>query len=119
MGTVDVIIVGAGTAGLGALREVRKRTQSFIIINDGPWGTMCARVGCMPSKALIEAASAFHRRRDFAEFGMSGGEVLTVDVSAVLARIRRIRDAQLKEARHLTDDLGDRAIRGRASLLGP
>jgi len=45
----------AGTAGLSALREVKKRTQSFAIINDGPWGTLCARVGCMPSKALIAA----------------------------------------------------------------
>jgi dihydrolipoamide dehydrogenase len=116
---VDVAIIGAGTAGLGAFREVKKYTQSFALINDGPWGTMCARVGCMPSKALIEAASAFHRRRDFAEFGMSGGEGLTVDVPRVLARVRRIRDAQLKEARHLTDDLGDRAISGRASLVGP
>jgi len=33
---VDVIIVGAGTAGLGALREIRKHTDSFVIINDGP-----------------------------------------------------------------------------------
>ena len=47
---LDVIIVGAGSAGLAALREVRKYTQRFVIINDGPWGTVCARVGCMPSK---------------------------------------------------------------------
>src|SRR5580698_7663119 len=119
MGAVDVIIVGAGTAGLGALREVRKRSQSFIIINDGPWGTMCARVGCMPSKALIEAAGEFHRRLTFSELGLSGGDGLRVDAGAVLARVRKVRDAFVNETRELTDDLGERAISGRARLRGP
>jgi dihydrolipoamide dehydrogenase len=119
MAAVDVIIVGAGTAGLGALREVRKRTQSFIIVNDGPWGTMCARVGCMPSKALIEAAGEFHRRLVFSELGLSGGDGLRVDAGAVLARVRKVRDAFVNETRELTDDLGERAISGRARLRGP
>ena len=46
--TFDTIIIGAGSAGLSALREVRKRTNSFLIINDGPWGTTCARPGRHP-----------------------------------------------------------------------
>ncbi len=41
--TLDVAIIGAGTAGLAALREVRKYTQRFVIINDAPWGTHCLR----------------------------------------------------------------------------
>jgi dihydrolipoamide dehydrogenase len=119
MDTADVIIVGAGTAGLSALREVRKRTQSFVIINDGPWGTMCARVGCMPSKALIEAANEFHRRLVLSELGISGGEGLRVDARAVLARVRSVRDGFLTETREVTADLGERAISGRARLRGP
>jgi dihydrolipoamide dehydrogenase len=115
--SVDVVIVGAGSAGLGALREVRKHTQKLVIVNDGPWGTMCARVGCMPSKALIEAAHAFHRRRDFAEFGVSGADGLRVDLAAVFARVRKVRDVDTGEARQITDDLGDRAVSGRARLL--
>jgi dihydrolipoamide dehydrogenase len=116
---VDAIIVGAGTAGLSALREVRRRTQSFIIVNDGPWGTMCARVGCMPSKTLIEAAGEFHRRLVFSELGLSGGDGLCVDAGAALARVRKVRDGFVRENRELTDDLGERAISGRARLRGP
>jgi dihydrolipoamide dehydrogenase len=71
--TLDVIIIGAGSAGLAALREVRKRTGNFLLINDGDYGTTCARVGCMPSKALIEAANAYHRRHTFEAFGIRGG----------------------------------------------
>ena len=78
---LDVIIIGAGSAGLAALREVQKRTRNFVIINDGSWGTVCARVGCMPSKTLIEAANAFHRRKTFDEFGIRGGEHLTLDIA--------------------------------------
>lgn len=115
----DVIIVGAGTSGLGALREVRQHSQNFLIINDGPWGTMCARVGCMPSKALIEAAEDFDRRLVLGELGISGGDGLRVDARAVLERVRRIRDGFVSETRELTDDLGERAISGRACLRGP
>ena len=41
---LDTLIIGAGTAGLAALREVRKRTDRYLIVNEGPWGTTCARV---------------------------------------------------------------------------
>ncbi|MBA3756205.1 MAG: dihydrolipoyl dehydrogenase [Nitrosomonas sp.] len=114
---LDVIIVGAGSAGLAALREVRKRTQRFVIINDGPWGTICARVGCMPSKLLIEAANAFHRRDTFEEFGIRGAGHLTLDIPAALRRVRQLRDDFVASTRKTTEELGERAISGRARLL--
>ena len=115
---LDVIIVGGGTAGLAALREVRKRTDNFLIINDGPWGTVCARVGCMPSKALIEGANAFHRRTSFSEFGIQGAEALGIDIAAALRRVRRLRDEFVASTLKTTSDLGQRALSGRARLLG-
>lgn len=87
---VDTVIVGAGSAGLSALREVRRYTEDFLLVNDGHWGTTCAAAGCMPSKALIEAANAFHMRGSFAEFGIQGAEGLRADIPAVLARVDRI-----------------------------
>jgi dihydrolipoamide dehydrogenase len=116
---LDVIIVGAGSAGLAALREVRKATERFVIVNDGPYGTTCARVGCMPSKALIEAANAFHARYKHQAFGIRGSESLTVDVPAVLQRVRALRDRFVGGTLKATDELGERSIAGRALLLGP
>ena len=116
---VDTIIIGAGTAGLSALREVRRTTDDFLLVNDGHWGTTCAAVGCMPSKALIEAANAFHRRHAFSEFGIHGGNGLRVDIPAVLARVRALRDDFVKGPESVPGKLGKRAMAGRARLLGP
>lgn len=116
---LDVVIIGAGTAGLAALREVKKRTERFVIIDDGGWGTTCARVGCMPSKALIAAANAYHRRHALDAFGVRGGDALRIDVPAVLARVRALRDQFVAGVRRVTDGLGERAIDGRATLVAP
>lgn len=116
---VDTVIVGAGSAGLSALREVRRHTDDFLLINDGHWGTTCAATGCMPSKALIEAANAFHRRHTFDEYGIRGSESLRADIPAVLARVRKMRDGFVKGPQSVPHKLGKRAISGRARLLGP
>ncbi|NLY33892.1 MAG: dihydrolipoyl dehydrogenase [Alcaligenaceae bacterium] len=53
----EVAIIGAGTAGLYALREVRRANKQFVMIDKGPLGTTCARVGCMPSKLALHAGA--------------------------------------------------------------
>ncbi len=88
----DVIIIGAGTAGLSALSEVRKVTDKVMVINSGPYGTTCARVGCMPSKVLIQIADDFHHRHYLQHEGILGGEQLTVDRKKALAHVRKLRD---------------------------
>lgn len=117
--TIDVVIVGAGTAGLAALREVRKRTESFLLVNAGPYGTTCARVGCMPSKALIAAANALHLRTKLDEFGIRGGDGLSADVPAVMQRVRKLRDRFVSGVLEATETLGERRLDGRARLDGP
>ena len=116
---VDVVIIGAGTAGLSALGHVRKRTDSFVIINDGPYGTTCARIGCMPSKMLIEAADIFHKRHLYEDMGLRLNGTVDVDGRAVLERVRGLRDRFVKGVRRATDNLGEKNISGRAKLLAP
>lgn len=117
--TRDVVIIGAGTAGLSALSEVRKRTDSFLIVNEGSWGTTCARVGCMPSKALIEAADAFHAAERLEEMGSRERVRPVPDGAAVMRRVRRLRDGFVKGVLRATDGLQDRAVSGHARLLAP
>lgn len=114
---VDVAIIGAGTAGLHALSEVRKETEDFVLINGGPLGTVCARVGCMPSKVLIQVADDFHRRRAFADEGIDGGDGLRLRVPEALACVRRLRDRFVGNVVEGLQDLGDRLIDGYAEFV--
>src|SRR5687768_2297780 len=88
--TADVAVIGAGTAGLAAYRAAAKRGKRALLIEAGPYGTTCARVGCMPSKLLIAAAEAAHQASGAAPFGVHA--TVTVDRRAVMDRVRRERD---------------------------
>jgi dihydrolipoamide dehydrogenase len=87
----EVAIIGSGTAGLAAFKAARALSDSVLLIESGPFGTTCARVGCMPSKLLIAAAEAAHQVRHAEPFGVRVQGV-TVDGAAVMARVRFERD---------------------------
>lgn len=92
MRRVDVAIIGAGSAGLSARSEVAKKTDNYVVIDDGILGTTCARIGCMPSKVLIQVATDFERRHKLAEEGILGGDKLTIDRKIVMQHVRKLRD---------------------------
>src|SRR5262245_712535 len=89
---VDVAVIGAGTAGLAAYRAAIAAGKRAAVIESGPYGTTCARVGCMPSKLLIAAAEAAHAPSRWNEFGLALEGEMKVDGTAVMKRIKRERD---------------------------
>ncbi len=111
---VRVAIIGAGTSGLSARREVAAVTDNYVVIDDGPLGTTCARVGCMPSKVLIQVANDFDRRRAFDREGIRGGEGLTVDRVAVMKHVRSLRDRFVRGVLGGGEEWADKLIRRRA-----
>ena len=90
---VEVCILGAGSAGLYAAGQVARKTKDFLLIDPGPLGTTCARVGCMPSKVLIQAADDIYRAKHaFDREGIHGAQGLRVNIPEVLAHVRKMRD---------------------------
>ena len=89
--TVDVVIIGAGSAGLSAQRAARKAGKQALLVDRGPLGTTSARVGCMPSMLLIAAGEAAHAVHAAAGFGVHAPPP-RIDGPAVLERVRSERD---------------------------
>ncbi|RIH89567.1 mercury(II) reductase [Calidithermus roseus] len=57
----DLLIVGSGSAGVAAALEAASRGAKAAVIEGGVLGGTCVNVGCVPSKALLRAAEAFHK----------------------------------------------------------
>lgn len=116
---VDVAIIGAGSAGLNARREVEKAGKKPVMIESGPYGTTCARVGCMPSKLLIAAADAAFEVAGAGRFGIEV-DGWHVDAGRVFQRVREERD---RFAGFVVEDIEalpvEQRIRGRARFVAP
>lgn len=70
---LDLLVVGGGPGGyVAALRAAQLGRQVTLIDADGEAGLggVCVGVGCIPSKALIEAAHTVHAARDGAAQGI-------------------------------------------------
>jgi len=115
---VDVAVIGAGTAGLSAVAEVRKKTDSWVLIDGGVLGTTCARVGCMPSKAMIQIATDFDRRHICRRRGVEGTEHLSMNVPDAMESVRDLRDIFVDRVLEgTTDVMGDAFIEENACFV--
>ncbi|MGO4381385.1 dihydrolipoyl dehydrogenase [Pseudoduganella sp. RAF19] len=115
----DVAIIGAGSAGLTAYRSVHMAGKHPILIEGGPYGTTCARVGCMPSKLLIAAAEAAHSVKEAPGFGVHPGPT-RIDGKEVMARVRSERDRFVGFVLSGMERMPEEhKLRGYARFLGP
>lgn len=92
MKEVEVAIIGAGSAGLYCMSQIKRFTDDFVLIDGGELGTTCARVGCMPSKVMIQVAEDFHRRTIFEREGIEGEEHLSINEEEAMEHVQDLRD---------------------------
>lgn len=116
---VDIAIIGAGTAGLAARNIVARHTDDYVVIDPGPLGTLCARAGCMPSKALIAVANHYHEMTHPGP-GLTANASLELDTSRVMRHVRELRDSFVAGVLREMADWKDRHfIARKASFIEP
>src|SRR5947209_15618895 len=81
----DVVVIGAGTAGMTAARLTAEMGHKVAMIEEERVGGECLYTGCVPSKALIESAKVFHQMRHAADYGLRAGDI-AVNFPAVMDR---------------------------------
>jgi dihydrolipoamide dehydrogenase len=94
MSTYDIIIIGAGPGGyVTAIRAAQLGFRTAIVEREH-LGGICLNWGCIPTKALLRSAEAYHMAAHASAYGLVLDGAIRVDASAVVARSRAI-SAQL------------------------
>jgi dihydrolipoamide dehydrogenase len=89
MAQFDVIYLGGGPAGyVGALRSAQLGQSVAVVEREGLGGT-CVLWGCIPAKALLEAASIAQKVAKGKEFGVTA-EKVTLDYGVAMKRSRQV-----------------------------
>lgn len=115
----DVAVIGGGSGGYAAARVAAEAGLRTVVIEGGPEvGGLCILRGCMPTKALLQAADVRHQAQRSAVWGLRPGEI-GYDFAAVMARknamitdFARYRQGQLTDGRFAL-------LRARAAFSDP
>ena len=115
----DVIVIGAGAAGLTAAGGCALYGLRTALIERGRMGGECLNTGCVPSKALLAAAAAAHAVRNAGRFGIRAAPPET-DFPAVMAHVRRaIATIAPHDSAETMAGYGVETIRGEAAFVSP
>ncbi len=120
----DIIVIGAGSAGLGVSIAMRRLGLSVLLINrdERHIGGDCLNDGCVPSKALLHVSKQVHQARQTATYGLniSGN----VDLARVMQYVRQRQDVirahenaqYLRDAESLDVEIGTAAFAGPTTI---
>ncbi|WP_102027496.1 dihydrolipoyl dehydrogenase [Salirhabdus sp. Marseille-P4669] len=79
---VDTLVIGAGPGGYVAAIRAAQMGQKVTVVEKGELGGVCLNVGCIPSKALINAAHRYENAKHSDDLGITA-ENVTVDFTKV------------------------------------
>ena len=117
MASFDVIFIGGGPAGyVGAIRAAQLGLNVGVVEREGLGGT-CVLWGCIPAKALLEAASYAEKMKKATEFGVTPGDV-KLDYGVAMKRSRAVSTQNSKGVEFLFKKNKITWIKGVAKLAG-
>ncbi len=87
MKTFDLVIIGGGPGGYpAAIRASQLGLSVACVEQEEPLGGTCVRIGCIPSKALLESSERFVAIRDEAKSHGINVENLSFDLAQMMKR---------------------------------
>ncbi|QEG21781.1 dihydrolipoyl dehydrogenase [Mariniblastus fucicola] len=115
----DLVVLGGGPGGyVAAIRGAQLGLKSAVIDENQKFGGTCLRVGCIPSKALLESSHLLVEARDhMMEHGITATK-LTVDLAAMMRRKSGVVDTLTGGVAQLLKKNKVKAIVGRGKLVG-
>lgn len=117
-GRYNLVVIGAGTAGLVAAAAAAKLGARVALVERELMGGDSLNTGCVPSKTLLRCASALVQVREAAHFGVRVPDGVDVDFARVMERVRAVR-ARLapRDSAHRFQELGVDVFLGEARFL--
>ncbi len=115
----NVIVIGAGAAGLSSAYLAAALKAKVALIERHAMGGDCLNTGCVPSKALIASAKAAHHMRHAGKYGFSP-VTPQFDFADVMARVHaKIAAIAPHDSVERYSGLGVDCIRGEAFIRDP
>lgn len=112
----NLVVIGAGSAGLSVAAGAVQMGARVVLIEGGEMGGDCLNTGCVPSKAMIEAARRAKGAASAKKLGVSCHDV-TVDYASVMRHVREtIAAIEPHDSQERFEGLGVRVIRGYAEF---
>src|SRR5256885_14594668 len=116
----DAIIIGTGQAAPSLARRLVNAGRKVAVVERKYFGGTCVNTGCTPTKALVASAYAAHMARRHADYGVTVGGDIGVDMKAVKAR----KDAIVAPSRNgversLKQLDGCTVLQGHARFVSP
>ena len=112
----ELIVIGAGSAGLSVAAGAVQMGACVILIEGGEMGGDCLNTGCVPSKALIEAARHAKAAVAAAKLGVSCSQV-EIDYASIMQHVHAtIATIEPHDSQERFENLGVRVIRGYAKF---
>jgi pyruvate/2-oxoglutarate dehydrogenase complex dihydrolipoamide dehydrogenase (E3) component len=118
-GVYNVVVIGAGTAGLVTAAGTAALGGRVSLIERSLMGGDCLNFGCVPSKALISSARLIQQIRESEKWGLDRQEPRFV-FEKVFERMRA-RRAKIAphDSQERFESLGVDVFRGEASFVSP
>jgi dihydrolipoamide dehydrogenase len=116
----DLIVIGAGPGGyVAAIRAAQLGLKTACVEKEVVLGGTCLRVGCIPSKALLESTELYHQAKT--KFSVHGIKLPTVelDLAAMLKRKYQIVLNLTKGVEGLFKKNNITRLLGQARLAAP